>query len=58
MAEQNTLNRHPSKKTLFEPFKIKMVEPVAISNESRRAQKMEAVGFNPFLLHSVDVMAD
>jgi tryptophanase len=45
-------------RTLTEPFKIKMVEPLRITTESYRQQQLIQAGYNPFLLHSEDVFID
>jgi tryptophanase len=45
-------------RTLTEPFKIKMVEPLRITTESYRQQQLVQAGYNPFLLHSEDVLID
>ena len=45
-------------RTLTEPFKIKMVEPLRITTESYRQQQLVQAGYNPFLLHSEDVFID
>jgi tyrosine phenol-lyase len=46
------------KRTLTEPFKIKMVEPLKITTEAFREQRLREVGYNPFQLHSDDVFID
>jgi tryptophanase len=45
-------------RTLAEPFRIKMVEPIRITTEEYRQQVLQKNGFNPFLLHSEDVFID
>lgn len=45
-------------KTIIEPFKIKMVEPIAVSTETQRIEFLKKAHFNPFLLDSEQVMID
>lgn len=45
-------------KTLCEPFKIKMVEPLKITTEEYRKEALKKAFYNPFLLHSEDVFID
>lgn len=45
-------------KTVIEPFKIKMVEPLTVRTVDERQQLIERAHYNPFLLHSDDVMID
>jgi tryptophanase len=45
-------------KTIFEPFRIKMVEPISVSTESEREAYLKKAHYNPFLLDSEQVMID
>lgn len=45
-------------KTIIEPFKIKSVEPIYMTTEAERNDRIKKAHYNPFLLHSHDVIID
>jgi tryptophanase len=45
-------------KTIIEPFKIKSVEPIYMTTESERLRYIREAHYNPFLLHSTQVIID
>lgn len=47
-----------NQRTVAEPYKIKMVEPIKMTTCEYREQKIKEAGFNTFLLKSEDVYID
>jgi tryptophanase len=45
-------------KTIIEPFRIKVVEPLMIRTREEREAIVRAAGFNMFLIPSEDVLID
>jgi tryptophanase len=45
-------------KTLIEPFKIKMVEPIKQTTERQRTQILKGAHYNPFMIRAEDVLID
>ena len=45
-------------KTIIEPFKIKSVEPIYFNTKEERITILEKAFYNPFLIHSADVLID
>ena len=45
-------------KTIIEPFKIKTVEPIYLSNATQRLEFLKRANYNPFQLNSEEVIID
>ena len=45
-------------KTIIEPFKIKSVEPIYFNTKEERIAILHKAHYNPFLIHSADVLID
>jgi len=44
--------------TIIEPFRIKSVEPIYFNNQEERQLILEKAYYNPFLIHSNDILID
>jgi tyrosine phenol-lyase len=48
----------PHYRTIIEPHRIKVVEPIRMTTRAERERLLEGAGMNLFLLHSEHVMID
>ncbi|MFG0313200.1 MAG: tyrosine phenol-lyase, partial [Phycisphaerales bacterium] len=45
-------------RTIIEPFRIKVVEPIEMTTREQREQILRDAHFNPFYIHAHDVLID
>lgn len=58
MFNKTDLTMDKTKRTIIEPFKIKMVEPLTVRTPSQREQILKKAGYNLFLIPAEDVTFD
>ncbi len=54
----HTMGQQHGRRSWAEPWKIKMVEPLTVTDRPTRERALAAAGHNTFLLHSEDVYID
>jgi tryptophanase len=46
------------KRTIIEPFRIKVVEPLRFTTREERVEVLQRAHYNPFFIHADDVLID
>ena len=58
IREPDDLNRNPTVKTIIEPFRIKVVEPIRMTTPAQREAILRAADYNLFRIPADDVLID